>query len=230
MEPIVVPLVVYAVVVGLLLAAGMTRPSRMPDVKLLLELQPTSRRIADAVDGQVVKIVGTVAPHRETLKSPLTARPCLYYMIVVVEQGRGGGELVREQRGVDFLMRDESGEALVHAGGRPPPAAALRLEKKREISTLLYRDEGLERFLTARGHSPKTSFSLGLRRHVRAYEAIIVTGQQLAASALAHWQPDVAGQGASYREAPERLTLAASGDVPLLLSDDKSTFGRAQWK
>lgn len=228
MEPIVVPLVVYAVVVGLLLAAGMSRPSRMPDVKLLLELQPTTRQIAEAIDGQVVKIVGTVAAHRQTLTSPLTARPCLFYLIVVMEQGSSGGEVVREQRGVDFLLRDESGEALVHAGGQPPPAAALRLEKKREISAVLFRDEGLERFLSARGHAPRAP--LGLPRRVRAYEAIIVPGQQLAACALAHWQPDTEGRGASYREAPERLTLAPSGDVPLLLSDDRSTFGRAQWK
>src|SRR4051794_2968578 len=116
MVELLVPLALFAAATaGLGMRFGFTRERRIK--RLLRRVKPTA--IARARDGKVVKIVGELLYAGRSMPSPLSGRECAYYSIVVSEYRgtgtRGGAwvEIVREERGIDFLVRDESGVALV---------------------------------------------------------------------------------------------------------------------
>lgn len=202
-----------------LFAFNMQRSHRL---RRLLRGTPLTS-IADVRAGRAVKLAGTVEYHAEPLAAPLSDRPCAFYSVVVKENaGRNSPEreLFREQRGVDFCLRDESGVALV----RPKSQALSDLSSDftRAISSFLSHDERLVAFLQQRGIA---SEGIVLQRNLTAYEAIVVPGKQLAVAGIAQREE----LAVDYREAATPtppLLLAAVGDVPLLISDEWSTFGR----
>jgi hypothetical protein len=195
-------------------------PERL--IKRTLAATPTTR-VADVRDGAGVKIAGVVAPAQAPLiTSPLTGRSCFYYCIVVQERRNGQlwTPILREERGVDFQVRDDSGAALV----RPDRAKTVLIaDETREQSLLTMDDERLERFMRERGRSTR---GILLQKTLRADEAILVAGQRIAVAALARWEVDADGDAVNYREPARRLTLAATGQVPLLISDYPVAFGR----
>ena len=80
-----------------------------------------SSRIASAAQGYV-EIRGKVekAPGC-TLAGALTKKPCVWYHYWIVERGTGNDERTRtienKAHGVPFVLRDETGECLVHPSG-----------------------------------------------------------------------------------------------------------------
>src|SRR5439155_23430536 len=113
---LLIPLSVIATVAGgLWLRFGYTRERRIK--RVLRAVKPTA--IAAARDGKAVKIVGALAYAGRSIPSPLSGRQCAFYSIVVREYrsrgGKGGEwkEVLREEKGVDFFVRDDSGVALV---------------------------------------------------------------------------------------------------------------------
>lgn len=194
-------------------------PERL--IKRALAATPTTR-IAEARDGLAVKVLGIVEPGPVPLMtSPLTGRSCFYYCIVVQERRNGQlwTTILREERGVEFHVRDDSGAALV----RPDHAKTVLIaDETREQSPFTMDDERLERFLRGRG---KATRGLLLQKTLRADESILVAGKRVAVGALARWEADRAGSAINYREPARRLTLAVAGDVPLLISDYPVVFG-----
>lgn len=70
-------------------------------------------RIASLAAGEV-RVSGTVAPAVVTLVSPLQSRPCVYYRSLVVEEdGKARRTVLSRERGVDFLVADQSGQVHV---------------------------------------------------------------------------------------------------------------------
>jgi hypothetical protein len=180
--------------------------------------------VAGAPDGRPLRITGVVEGRLPPLTSPLTGRSCCYYCIVVEEKnGRSWKEILREERGVDFQVRDDSGTALVRPTQLGRTQAALVPDETREISLLMLDDERLERFLTERGRPTR---GLLLQRNIRAKEGILVAGKRVVVGGLARWEADGDGGAAGYRQAAQRLTLAAWGESPLLISDYPAAFGR----
>ena len=194
-------------------------PERL--IKRTLAATPTTR-ICDARDGIAIKVAGVVEPALAPLMtSPLTGRSCFYYCIVVQERRNGQlwTPILREERGVDFQLRDASGAALV----RPERAKTVLIaDETREQSLLTIDDERLERFMRERGQPTR---GVVLQKTLRAEEAILVAGKRIAVAALARWEANAEGSAANYREPARRLTLAAAGDVPLLISDYPVVFG-----
>lgn len=180
--------------------------------------------IRDAREGKAVKIVGTLEYAGRSIASPLSGRTCAYYAIVVEEyrsRGRSGAwhEIVREERGVDFRLRDDSGTALVRVA-HGPSLPALVQDHRARTSAILHSDADLERFMNERGRSVE---GLIFRKNIRASEGILEAGERVAVGGLARWLPDPDAAGGTYRETPKRLVLEGSPSLPLFLSDDPTT-------
>ncbi len=220
---VMVALVGVGMVGGLAVRFGFTRERRIK--RALKHVKPTA--IRDVRDGKAVKIVGELVYAGRSIAAPLSQRACAYYSIVVEEyRGRGtrGGhwhEIVREEKGVDFYLRDDSGMALVRVAGDGRDLPALVHDRKARTSPILSHDAELERFLNERGRSIEGAF---FRKNLRAYEGILEAGERVAIGGIARWMPDPDAAGGSYRETPKRLVLEASESLPLFLSDDPATL------
>jgi hypothetical protein len=159
-------------------------------------------KIADAPDGERVKIVGTVAS-TATLTSPNGGKPCVYYQAWHEElqrgQQRGGKGWVQvgeEQCGCDFTLRDESGAALV-AG---------------ESAIGFLADDS---YTAIEGADPGT----------RGREGVITDGQRIAVIGIATREPVAADQATGYREGMTQVVLRGTDSQPLILSDDPAITG-----
>ena len=202
---------------GMGLRYAFTRERRIK--RALRRVKPTEIRAAR--DGKVLKVVGELVYAGRSIPSPLSGRACAYYSIVV-EQYRGNGrsgrwhEILREEKGIDFYLRDATGMALVRVSdGVAWPA--LVPDRRARLSPILHTDADLERFLAQRGQSAEGRF---FRKNLRAAEGILEAGERVAVGGLGRWLPDPDAAGGSYRETPQRLVLQASEALPLFLSDD----------
>jgi hypothetical protein len=217
------PFLLLATAVGALTTRlAFTRDRRIK--RALKRVKPTP--IRDATDGKAVKIVGELVYAGRSIPSPLSQRTCAYYAIVVEEfqqRGRGGRwhELIREEKGVDFYLRDDSGMALIRVASDGQDFPALVRDRKARTSPIISNDADLERYLGERGYSTEGTF---FRKNLRAFEGILEAGERVAVGGLARWMPDPDAAGGNYRETPTRLVLEASESLPLFLSDDPGTL------
>lgn len=220
---IVLSALFVASAVGALSMRLFTRDRRIK--RLLRRVPPTP--IRDVTDGRVVKIVGELVYAGRSIPSPLSQRACAYYSIVVEEyRGRGtrGGhwrEIVREETGIDFYVRDESGMALVRVTTDGKYFPALVQDHRARTSPIISNDPGLEEFLRRRGIATEGAF---FRKNLRGFEGILEAGERVAVGGIARWMPDPDAAGGSYRETPKRLVLESSESLGIFLSDDKSTL------
>jgi hypothetical protein len=218
------PLILGAVALGsFAMSVAFTRERRIK--RLLRRLKPTP--IRDVVDGRVVKVVGELVYAGRSLPSPLSQRICAYYSIVVEEyRGRGTRgahwrEIIREEKGIDFYLRDESGVALVRVTSDGKYFPALVQDHRARTSPILSNDPDLGRFLGERGIATEGTF---FRKNLRAHEGILEAGERVAVGGIARWIADPAAAGGNYRETPKRLVLESSESLGIFLSDDKSTL------
>jgi hypothetical protein len=224
MIELLIPLACMATVAGgLWLRFGSTRDRRIK--RMLRAIQPTA--IAQASDGKAVKIVGALVYAGRSIPSPLSGRACAYYSIVVREfrsrGGKGGEwkEIIREEKGIDFMVRDDSGVALVRIASEGGALPALIQDHKARTSHLFHSDADLERYLADRGVSTEGRV---FRKNLQASEGILEEGERVAVGGLARWLPDPDVAGGGYRETGKRLVLQSSEALPLFLSDDPKTL------
>ncbi len=77
------------------------------------------RPVAEAPQGTTVRLTGRAEPFEEVLMAPLSGRRCVHYRILVEERlhlphmSDPWIDVHREERSVDFLLRDASGVARV---------------------------------------------------------------------------------------------------------------------
>ncbi len=223
--PLILPILLAVSFVGAATARVLfTRDRRVK--RALRSVKPTP--IRDARDGKAVKIVGELVYAGRTIEAALSRRACAYYSVRVEEyrsRGTRGGhwqQIVREDIGIDFYVRDETGTALVRIpGGNSTAFPALVWDKKARTSPILADDPDLARYLGQRGVSVEGSF---FRKNLRAYEGVLEAGERVAVGGLARWIPDPDAAGGNYRETPKRLVLEASESLPLFLSDDPAAL------
>ncbi|HEX2571379.1 MAG TPA: hypothetical protein VH877_17605 [Polyangia bacterium] len=183
----------------------------------LQDVQAT--RIAAVRDGNVVKVVGELLYWGRPIVAPLSGRTCAFYSLVILkcEPPFSSGpqewvELLREERGVDFLVGDGSGVALVRAGVEGTVLSSLVPDKKGSKTS--FPNDGLRRLVVDRGlERPLSDVTL------RAYEGVLEAGDRVAVGGLGRWHADPEGVG-GYREAGLRLVLQGSNSLPLFISDD----------
>ena len=177
--------------------------------------------ISAVTDGNIVKIVGTVALAGESLRSPLTDLRCAAYTLELrasvarrpmqVRAGIGQSRRVQDEGVVAFRVRDATGEALVRVHGLT--ALALRRHHFARDNNMAI-DGELHAYLQRKGHD--------LSDEWEAVEGVLEEGARVAVMGLAHWEPDAAAQP-SYRESPMLLVIAA-GDAPLDISNESAAL------
>lgn len=183
--------------------------------------------IAEAPEGGVVKVCGTLRYAGEPIVAPLSGRSCAAFLVEVEEHQRSGKQsrwrtIITERNAVDFLVEGADGHALVRASG-----AQLVLVRDARFTSGVFNDATpeLERYLARHGHHSTGLF--GFNKAIRYKEGVLEEGEEVAVLGLARWEhdPDVAAAGGGYRERPRRLVLDLSDQGQLLVSDDASVLG-----
>lgn len=220
------PLVWFAIF-GAAGAAGLAAWWFSPYQKTLRALRAAPRvRVADAQEGQLVRIVGTLRAHRETLVSPLAARTCAHFDVLVEERVKSGKNsswrtLFREHDSRDFVVEDESGRVIVDTGGLE---VALVQDHHQRSGTFEDASPELEALLARNGHTSTGFF--GMNRTLRYREGVLEPGERVSVLGWAHWEDDPEGErdlsAAAYRTATrkKRLVLQPSAESPVRASDD----------
>lgn len=183
------------------------------------------RRIEDVRTAELARIAGQVELAR-TIEAPLSGRPCAYWHVTVqqlrpLRSSSRWVTIIDDQRGVDFLVRDGSGAALVK-----PRVVRSVLVKDGKFSSGRFNDAAprLEAFLAQRGYS---SQGWVLNKSLRYSEGIVAAGEQVCVVGVGTWETDPNEKpdgGDGYREvnSPKRLVIQSHGEGPLLLSDEPS--------
>jgi hypothetical protein len=169
------------------------------------------RRIRDLRDEEVARVVGT-AGVENALRAPISGRPCAYFRVVVEEQVQRGGrrhwtKILDEQDGVDFLLEDGTGEALVVTARAE---AVLEQDRSQRSGVLRDASADLEAFLRKRGQS---SEGFLFNRTLRYREGVVEAGERVAVVGIAR------------RTSKGRVRLTAPPNGALLLSDEAALTG-----
>jgi hypothetical protein len=187
-------------------------------VKRALAAAPITA-VATLLEGDTVRVVGTLLPGPSTLTAPLSGRPCAAYLLRVREQmGKSWKEIIRESDAVEFAVDDGSGTVLVRPGN-----FKLGLEDDHNERTGFWSDpsERVKEYLLARGESAEGA--LGLKRVLQFNEAVLEEGERVAvwATVMLETDPATTGAGEGYRDRPkrERKVLIGPADGAMLLSD-----------
>jgi len=168
------------------------------------------------------RVVGRARAVDQTLLSPLSGRSCVYYELQVLDtDGKAKVTLLREAKGVPFLIEDDTGRALID-----PRDAEITLDFDHETKSG-HGDNAtrVEEALLAR-HGQRTKG--WLFNKVLVYrESVIEVGELVAVLGSGVREADPDGEpGALYRGAPPtRLRLTSSTRFPLVISDLRTTTG-----
>jgi hypothetical protein len=186
--------------------------------------------IRDVADRALCKIEGTVGAAGELLTAPLTGRRCVWYQVTVEERRSRGKSshwvtVITEERGADsFLVRDDTGKALVRRAGRTEVVVVK--DSHEQSGVFDDPDERQTAFLNAHGREGQGWF---FNKKLRYREGAIEEGETVAVAGEGRWEPDPApdpGAAGGYREMPRLLVVTASERAALLVSDDRDALGR----
>lgn len=176
--------------------------------------------VRDARDGELVKLIGRVHLHGAPLTSPIAHRPCVAYWTEIQSlRGRNGWmPYVTECGASDFWLEDTTGRALVLAGD-----AVIWLRDDAAMMDAPFEGDlppALRALLDRHGKSGKSL--LGVQLTLRVIEGVLTDGEQGAAYGLPRMEgaaERVATEGQGYRGAQQRLVLAQTPEVPLVIGD-----------
>lgn len=172
-------------------------------------------------------MVGRALALDETLRAPLSGRPCVHYIVTVEEKRHRRKSsywktIIKEARTVAFALEDDSGRAIVDA-----TAARIALDFDGRSTSGTFDDPSeAERAFLAR-HGEKGQGWI-FNRALRYREAVIAEGETIAVLGAGTREPDPdAPFTEAYRgDARTRLRLTSSAKYPLVISDDPSATSR----
>ncbi|HEU4613449.1 MAG TPA: GIDE domain-containing protein [Kofleriaceae bacterium] len=182
-----------------------------------------ARPIAQLRDDELGKVVGKARALEAVLTAPLTGRACVYF-IATVEEHRSTGKthywktIIKEARGVPFVLEDGSGRAIVDATAA---RLAIDFDGRSQSGTFDDPTEAERAFLARHGEKGQGWI---FNRRLRYREAVIAEGETIAVLGAGTREPDPdAPPTEAYRgDAPTRLRLTSSPRYPLVISDDAS--------
>jgi hypothetical protein len=183
---------------------GLYRPGRRIRATLA-RLERT--RLAEAVDGEVVKVVGEGVATGEPLVAPISGRPCLHYLAVIQRVGWGGwSELARESRGLEVELRDDSGTASI-----------LLEDALVDGDCTIWPRWGLSRYPPPHVRELLERNFQEPRPNLRIVEYTLPPGPIMVGGVLRR-ELDPGARATSYRDAPRRAVLRSTDAVALLVS------------
>ena len=197
--------------------------------KRLIENIPTSKIRSIAMG--LVEVYGKVVQYRgEVLKSPFTARDCVYSRFSIEEYRSSGkhSRWVTVRKGVGFVpfyVEDETGSVLVD-----PKGAGVEILRDNEFESGFMKDppEGVKRFLRRSGMDFEGFF--GVNRRMRYRESFIEGGDMLYVMGTAGDNPFVE-EGTFEGGAGDIMVRKGSGGF-FYISDrsEKRILGLLGWK
>lgn len=171
-----------------------------------------------------MKVRGKVAT-LDVLTAPLSGRSCAYYEVIVEEKVSTGKSstwrtIIREVEERDFLLDDGTGRARVEMVA---VEAAVEKDGHWSSGTLNDATPVLEGFLQRHGFG---SVGWLFNKTLRYREGVLEPGEEVAVLGWADHEidPEPTTSGAGYRDAPTRVVVRSSVDVPLRVSDDPKTL------
>ena len=181
--------------------------------------------IAELREGRTGRVVGKVGDG-ETLQAPFTQRSCVFYEATVEEfrsSGKTGSwrQVVREARGVPFVLDDGTGRAIIDPNGA---RVDVDIDMTTRSGTFDDATPVEEQFLTRHG---MRSTGWLLNKSLRYREGVIEVGETIAVvgQGVREPDPDAVGKVGGYRSGPPtRLRLGGSARHPILLSDAPDTL------
>lgn len=187
--------------------------------------------ISEAVEGSLVRIVGTLRAGPRTLHAPLSGRGCACFRVEVDQRVSHGKRsrwrsLIRAENSVDFVVEDATGRAIVKGGFIE---TAIVLDHHQRSGTFNNTTPELDAFLARHGHA-STSF-FGFNKRLRYREGVLEPGEIVALVGRARWEDDpepgaIKHSSGNYRETArrKRLVLEPGTLGPVRASDDPSAI------
>jgi hypothetical protein len=212
------------VVVGAMAGAGWYFSEHQQRLRELEGVDVT--RVADAKEGDVVRVVGVLRSAGHLLEAPLSHRSCAYYDVRVselVSHGKSSRwvERFREVEARPFLVEDESGRAWIDT---KTFVCAIVRDANQSSGTFRDASEDMVRLLERHGMDA-TGF-LGLNRAIKYDEGVLEPGERVTVLGRARWEDDPDGEaahehGGGYRVSARRRRLVIEPGVrPVRASDD----------
>jgi len=179
------------------------------------------------------KIVGHVHAFEESeeplLTAPITGRPCVYYVVRVVEaksnlatESVDHVTILHEEEGVPFVVTDGTGYAIVDPRGA---RVALVTDARTKSGTFDDATAAEEQLLQRHGEA---SVGWWFNRALTYHEAVIAPGERIAVLGAGVREPDphAAPDGGYRGTMPTRLRMSSSPRYPLVISDEPSATQR----
>jgi len=182
-------------------------------------------RIADAAEGQLVRVVGELKLRGKGLVSPVTETACAYYETRILESRRGESSAAssnwitvwRDTDSRDFYVQDDSGLALVHT-----LHAKAIVSDRIEYSIGTLNDDNPELRLFAQAHGLLSQGLLGGDQPLRSEEGLLEPGKKVAVVGIARWVDGARNESSDgHSSDPQRLLhIEAPHGDSVLLSDN----------
>lgn len=219
-------------IVGFIAWAGWYYSEHQQRLRELGQVDPT--RIADAKDGEMVRIVGVLRalPSAEgLLDAPLSGREGAHWDVRVLEyvsRGKSGSyvERFRESASQPFLLEDETGRARVDT-----TTFQCAIVRDQNLRSGTFQDATPEMEALLARHGFQSTNMLGLNRGFRYEEGVLEPGERVTVLGRARWEVDpddvdAARERGGYRGAAQkrRLVIEASSR-PVRASDDPKVTG-----
>lgn len=217
---------------GLVVAAALRATYFSEHAQRVRELQNVDvTRIADAVNGDVVRIVGVLRERGELLRAPLTGRACAFFDVRVeelVSRGKSTSwiERINEMGSQPFVLEDESGRALVET-----KRFVCAVVRDTNLRSGTFHDAQPEMEALLGRHGQESTNTLGLNRSLRYTEGVLEPGERVTVLGRARWEDDpegtaVDGARGGYRTSAKRRRLVIEAGVePVRASDDPAATG-----
>lgn len=200
LEPL---LIVAAAVVAIITIAHLVSV----DARTRRALKRPVTPIARLRPGERARVRGRVVAPAEALRAPLSDRPCVYYVAIVVQESANNNwrELAKEERAVDFELDDGTGRLRV----RMARTQALVVRDHRPRSGPGDDPDPAERAFLDR-HKLGSTNSRGKPAATRYYEGVLEPDEPITALGIVRRE-----------EHDGALVLEAPADGPLYVSDER---------
>ncbi|HLK88239.1 MAG TPA: hypothetical protein VKZ18_00015 [Polyangia bacterium] len=179
-----------------------------------LAARPRSR--IHGASGERLRVVGRVRRQTETLRAPISGRPCVAFQAFIDEHGGDEWRNRLSLRGArSFVIIDDSGEALVDTGG----PYELSLVTDQRGSTGLLGTMGSAQLQAVRSYLGLGAPGARGAPRLRYREAVLQEGQQVAVGGSGSQVVSGQAPSAGRREPPRWLVLRGTANETLLISN-----------
>jgi hypothetical protein len=166
-------------------------------------------------EGEPAKIQGVAAAREPLLTSPVSARPCIGYRIVIERiSGYGSPRVISREAWPSFLVTDDTGTAVAEG------PFSIRLDPDNGGSETL--PPQVYALLEEAGVPADRMF--GFHEGYRFKETLLEPGDRVSVAGRPALEIDPAGQG-SFRVPPRLFVLHGSDDEPVAVTEDGETLG-----